>query len=62
MVCYVLEWNVLVLCDVIVVMVEDGYIIFFGDVEWVYVCIVVEFSVCGLLGVKGVSNLICICL
>jgi osmotically-inducible protein OsmY len=53
-----LEWNVLVPRDAVAVMVEDGHITLSGDVEWAYVRSAAESSVRGLLGVKGVSNLI----
>ena len=53
-----LEWNVLVPREAVAVMVEDGHITLSGDVEWAYVRTAAESSVRGLLGVKGVSNLI----
>ena len=53
-----LEWNTLIPRDAVAVMVEDGHITLSGDVEWAYVRTAAESSVRGLLGVKGVSNLI----
>ena len=53
-----LEWNALVPRDAVAVMVEDGHITLSGDVEWAYVRSAAESSVRGLLGVKGVSNLV----
>ena len=53
-----LEWNTLIPRDAVAVMVEDGHITLSGDVEWAYVRTAAESSVRGLLGVKGVNNLI----
>lgn len=53
-----LEWNVLVPRDAVAVMVEHGHITLSGDVDWAYVRNAAESSVRGLMGVKGVSNLI----
>lgn len=55
---HALEWNVLVPREAVAVMVEDGHVTLSGDVEWAYVRTAAESSVRGLLGVKGVSNLI----
>ncbi len=53
-----LKWNVSVPDDRVKVKVQDGWVTLNGDVDWQYQKTAAEDTVCCLLGVTGVTNLI----
>ncbi len=53
-----LEWTTSVPHDRIKVKVQDGWLSLSGEVEWYVQKTASEDAVCGLMGVKGVTNLI----
>jgi osmotically-inducible protein OsmY len=51
-----LKWNTAVQEDLIEVKVDDGWIYLDGSAEWDYQRRAAEYSVCDLMGVRGVTN------
>jgi osmotically-inducible protein OsmY len=55
-----LEWNALVPEGSVKVEVQDGWVVLSGEVDWSYQRNAANDSVCCLIGVKGITNLITI--